>query len=118
MSAVKCALPLLLIGSLFCATSEAALPLKTTYRIHVQYELWRGGWTYWETEFETNDSAEAQMVLSLFEAALQAGVLSEIMDCDIGVRAVDVRMTSKTELMYDYQYLLQSPVVSSATIYR
>jgi len=117
MSAIKCALPLLLLVSFFSGTSNAqtSLPLyRTTYQVQVKYEMWRNGSTYWAIEYETASLADAQLVLQLFEAALADGSLSEIMGCGFDWIAVDVRMTTKKEWL-----LLDEPLwVKSVTLRR
>lgn len=117
MSAFKCVLPLLLLASFFSGTSHAQTSLslyKTTYHVQVQYEMWRNGSTYWATEYETSDLADAQMLLQLFEAALNNGTLSEIMGAGPEWIAVDVRMTTKKEWLFNYEPLW----IQSATIRR
>ncbi len=110
-------LPLIMLVSFFSGTSNAqtSLPLyKTTYRIEVKYEMWRNGATYWATEYETANLAEAQLILQLFEAALEDGSLSEIMGCGFDWIAVDVRLTTKKEWLLNYEPLW----VKSATLRR
>ncbi len=117
MSAFKLAIPLLMLASFLSEQSHAqsSLPLyKTTYRIEVQYEMWRNGLTYWVTEFESSDLAEAQLVLLLFESALEDGSLSEIMKSGPEWIAVDVRITTKREWLLKYEPLW----ASSAKLYR
>lgn len=115
MSAFKYAFPLLLLSSFFTGQADAQTSLyKTTYRIQVQYEMWRNGSTYWATEFETTNHADAQLMLDLFEAALADGSLSDIMNCGPEWIAVDVRMTTKRESLLNFG----SWWISSATLYR
>ena len=113
MSALKCALPLLMLVSLFDGQSDAATFYKTTYRVQVQYEMWRNGVTYWDTEFETTNLAEAQMVLSLFQSALDNGSLSNLMNCGPDWIAVDVRMTTHREY-----YTIKEPVWTTSKLIR
>ena len=77
MSASKYALPLFLLVAALCGTSNAQSslpPYQVSYCIEVQHEMWRNGATYWSTEYETSSLNEAQLVLGLFEAALENAI--------------------------------------------
>ena len=116
MSAVKYTLPLLMLVTCFSgqAPAQTSSLYKTTYRVQVQYEMWRNGYTYWDTEFETTNYFDAITMLSLFQSALDNGTLSDIMNCGPDWIAVDVRLTTKKEY-----YRIKEPLwIQSATRYR
>lgn len=116
MPALKCTLPLLMLVTFFSgqAPAQTSSLYKTTYRVQVQYEMWRNGSTYWETEFETTNYNDAVTMLALLENALDNGTLSEIMNCGPDWIAVDVRLTTKKE----YYWTKEPLWIQSASWYR
>jgi hypothetical protein len=100
MSIAKCSIPMFLLLIAFCGTSNAQLSVpmfKTTYCVQVEHEMWRNGRSYWSTEYETSNQAEAQLIYQLFEAALESGSLCEMLGCDFDWIIVDVRLKTKHE---------------------
>ena len=100
MSFAKSAIPMFLLMTAFCGTSNAqrSIPAyKTTYCVQVKYELWRSGVSYWSTEFETTNRTEALLIYQLFEAALEAGSLCELLGCGSNWIIIDVRLKTKYE---------------------
>ena len=101
MFSAKRVLPLFLLAVACCATPQAqaqsSMPLyTTTYCVQVEWHFWRSGGSYWATEFETDELADAQLVLELFQAALANGSLCEILGCDVTSWVpVDVRLKTK-----------------------
>lgn len=90
--------------------AQTSMPLySTSYRVQVQWEMWRNGANYWATEFETDDLQTATMVYDLFEAAFEAGELCEILGCGFDWIPVDIRL--KTHYTW---HLQAEPVWRSA----
>ena len=91
-----------------------------TYRVQVQYEMWRSGGTYWATEFETNNQADAELMFAALETALEYGYICEILDCGSDWIPRDVRLVVDCE--YPYLELIQAtqiaPIYNSASLYR
>lgn len=86
---------------LFAAPQESnAQYLKATYRVQVKYVKWTSGISYWSTVEETTDLQEAQWTYDLLEAALDAGVICDIMDCSFGWIITDVRIQT------DWQWII------------
>ncbi len=102
MSAVKFALPLLLLTSFFCGESQAQSPsplYHVTYQVQVKYEMWRSGLTYWATEFETTDINDAKEMHGLYKLALDEGMLDDIMGSGPEWVPVDVRLRTHYEVL-------------------
>ena len=102
MFSIKRTIPLFLLMTGLCGASQSqaqtSLPLYTaTHCVQVKYEMWRNGATYWSTKFETSDLASAQLMLALFESALDDGSLCGILNCGFDWIIVDVRLKTKYE---------------------
>ena len=113
MFKLKYAIPMFLLFSSFCGVSEAqTYSYKTTYCIQVKYEMWRNGSSYWATEYETSNLADAQLVFAFFEAALEDGSLCEILNCGFDWIVVDVRLKTK------YEWYVQPAPIWQNLLYR
>ncbi|MCR9293677.1 MAG: hypothetical protein NXI32_13215 [bacterium] len=96
----KSRLGVALLFALLCgagvAQAQSSMPLYTvSYQVQVKYEMWRNGNSYWATEYETANLAEAQMVFALFEAAFDAGELGAILGSGFDWIPVDLRLKTK-----------------------
>lgn len=103
MFSAKRILPVFLLLTTFFvarpAQAQSSIPLYTTkHCVQVEWCFWRSGGVYWATEFESTDLGEAQLVLALFESALENGTLCEVLGCNITTWIpIDVRLTTKYE---------------------
>lgn len=104
MSALKFLLPAIIAFAAVPSVSEAQYSTPfviKTYKVQVQYEMWRNGGTYWATEFETDDQEDAQMMFLALETALDNGYICQILDCDFDYIVRDVRLVVE----YKYAYV-------------
>lgn len=120
MFAAKRILPLFLLAAAFCvaprAQAQTSIPLyTTTHCVQVEWYFWRSGGTYWATEYESSDLAEAQLVFELFESALENGTLCEILGCNITTWIpIDVRLKTR----YDWNiYPVVTATANTPTLY-
>lgn len=100
--------------------AQTSIPLSTTtYSIQVEKEHWRSGGRFWLTIFQTESQNDAELMLDLLEAALEAGVICEIVGCGPDYHITDVRMTSKTVWnIYPSDYQLRQPVYQQDWYYQ
>ncbi|WP_436716362.1 hypothetical protein U8335_01925 [Roseiconus lacunae] len=105
MSPVKRLLPIIAFLVTFGTASQnqaqaqVSVPLyTTTHCVQVQWFFWRSGGTYWSTQYESEDLADAELVFELFESALESEMLCEILGCNVSTWIpIDVRLKSNTE---------------------
>ena len=82
---------------------------ETQYQIQVQYENWTSGRTHWLTEYTTDDFAEAELMLELFESALETGDLEDILNVGWSYIIRDIQLVPKTTCHYpQFQQLFPS----------
>ncbi|MCA9037602.1 MAG: hypothetical protein KDA91_20850 [Planctomycetaceae bacterium] len=81
--------------------------LSNTYHVEVRIEHWRIGSGGWSTQYTTTDPDEAELVLTLFEIAMESGELNSILGLSWEWIITDVRIRT------EYPQQLTEPVIQS-----
>ena len=109
MTSLRILAPAMLLIASLPAMASATEPLsvpfvKTTYSVQLRYEMWRNGNAYWATEYQTSNYQDAVLMADLFEIALEAGEICELMNCSFDWIITDVRIVTKHEYYQPAQY--------------
>ncbi|MCA9085081.1 MAG: hypothetical protein KDA81_13550 [Planctomycetaceae bacterium] len=92
---------------LLSSSANAQTSISNTYHVQVRVEMWTSGASGWQTVYSTTDYDDAELMLELYEIALDSGSLSEVLGLSWYYIATDVRLQT------EYPEVLTSPVYQS-----
>ena len=99
---------------LLCTAStgfaQESIQIQNTYHVEVEVTHWRIGSPSWVSQFTTNDHEQAEFMRELFEIALEAGALRDMLGYSWQWLILDVRIRT------EYPPELSAPVSQSRLI--